>query len=218
MALDKKYFDELAEIISENKETLEAFVGSDLHRKTTATNSVIQITAMLQPENSGLGGQERLAVLLGCIEQLINDPLAMSEIISSVQSDEGGKESELRKQLDDFRKQMKETGISDRVILDPVKRTSGEKAKRTSGPDPSKLFKQEKHPDEIKLNELLKQVVEQNKGKKKFEGEAIISQIVELVTSSEAAKGVVYELKRQTNKKTKEDKSEIITKFVKTLL
>lgn len=220
MALDKKYFDELAEIIAENKETLKAFVDSDLHKKTTATNMVVQISAILEPENCGLNGPQRLAVILGVLEQLMKDSEAMSQIMAEVAGGTSGdteKEMKLKKQLDDFREAMKST--QDKSIMEPVKRgTPGSKSSKGDAPDPSKMFKQDKHPDEIKLNELLKKIVEENKGKSKFVGEDIITEIESLISGSEATKGVVFELHRRTDKKSKIDKKKILTDFVKTLI
>lgn len=219
MALDKKYFDELAEIIAENKETLKAFIESDLHKKTTATNMVVQISAMLEQENCGLNGPQRLAVVLGVLEQVLRDPQAMSEIMADASMGQGdtAKETELKKTLDDFRKAMK--GTQDKSIMEPTKPgTSGSKTQKGDAPNPSKLFRQEKHPDEVKLNELLKKIVDENKGKSTFTGDSIVDEIEVLISASAADKGVVFELHRRTEKKKKDEKKKILTDFVKTLI
>lgn len=223
MALDKKYFDDLAEIISENEETLKAFVASALHKKTTTTNLIVHISAMLEQENCGLNGPSRLAVAIGVLESVLMDPVAMSEIMSAAAEGGGtGKEQELKGELDKFREKMK--GTKESAMIDALKQNiRGTKpgaapAEPVQAKDPKDLFKQERHPDQTALNDLLKKLVDKNKGSKKLVGQEIIDEIEVLIMNTTAEKGVTKELQKQLKGQTDAKRKEILTKFVKTVI
>lgn len=228
MALDKKYFDELANIITDEPDSLKSFIESHLHKKGTCTTMLAQMTAMLKPENCGLTGEYQLAVVLGLLEGIMSNPTTMSEVMAAA----GGtamKEVELKKALEEIGAKMQ--GPMEKSILDAMR--AGAKSRERKGEpepassegtpvksEPGDIFRQEKHPDEAKLNELLKKVVDMNKGKKgkKLFGGELLDQIEVLVSASKAEKGVVFELHRQLGTKKTDERKKIISDFVSTLL